>query len=678
MKYYKKTAAFLTGLLVALSATAPAFTAFAEDSDTVMVIDDDGNVYKEEEEEKTEYEAEGFKYTVNDDDTLYIIGATDNTGEVLSIPASIDGKKVGSVSGSAFLRMNAKKVVIPADAEYDLSENPFAPCIMVEEYVVEEGNRLYTSVDGVLFSKDKKVLYCYPAAQTAKSYSIPEGTEEICIAAFYKSDMENLTVPASVTALNRHSFCYMDGLKKADLSAMSIETLPAMTFTECSSLTEIIFPETLKNIEVGCFMNCSSLEDVNLPESLEKVGQSAFMGTAMKKVIIPDKVSEIGYNAFGYENEEYAVDDFVMIGTAGGAAALYANDEDTEYDYKNEFKFYTTENYQKQLQYEAMNVQESGDYSYSVNDDGTAILVACNTVTSKTEVPAEIDGHTITSVFTGAFMGCYSTEIVLPDTITSIDEDAFSTTVECITLPGGLLTFESDEPFVGCPALKSISTGEGDGNFSAENGVLYNKDKTLVVCYPQAKEDKKFSLPKTVVNTALSSFCYNEFIEEIDLSNAELISDYSFEGCTSLKKVKLSKNLKSIGNFAFLGCTSLTSLRVYENVETIGIYSIGYDYDDELEADMEANPDNYKDEDGNVTTLPYSLYDGFRLYAAKDSLAELYAGDCGIEVITNSVSIGSTNIDMRFFYLIGGIAGLGIITAVTGTVSKKMKNKKKK
>ncbi|MCQ2464959.1 MAG: leucine-rich repeat domain-containing protein [Oscillospiraceae bacterium] len=674
MKYYRKPAAFAMGMLIAFSAAVPSFTAFAED-DEFIVVDDDGNVIKNENtDDDTVYESGGFKYTLSGNDAT--ITSSASGGEEFTLPSEIDGHRVVSVTPGAFQYLNAKKVIIPADSECDLSENPFAPCILLKEYEVEEGNSHFTSKDGVLFSKDMKKLISYPAAKTDKSYSIPEGTEEINTAAFYMAPVESLEIPSSVKKLNRHCFAYLKNVKKMDLSSVDTDIIPAMTFAESDNLSEVVLPDSLTKIEVGAFMNCPSLTEITLPEGLESIGQSAFMGSGLTTIVVPDSVSNIAYNALGYKDEETAVENFTIVGSAGTAAAIYASDEDPEYGYKNDFKYVLRENYERQLQFEAMNVQETEDYSYAVNDDGTAVLVSCSAAGFKVEVPDSFDGHTVTSVFAGAFQGCFASEIIFPDTITKFGSDIFAQTVQTVTLPGNLAEFGEDEPFLACTALKSISVGEGNGAFSAENGVLYNKDKTNLICYPQAKEDKKFTVPESVKNTVISACCYNTYLEELDLSDVEVISDYSFEGCTALKSIKMSKKLKSVGQNAFLGCSSLTSIRVYKTVESIGQYAFGYNYDDDLAADIRNNPEKYADTETG-TVMPYSVIDGFRMYVDKGSLAEQYADDCGIEKVTNAAAIGSTNFDARLLYGLGGIAGIGIIGVIIKTIAGKAKKKKK-
>ena len=68
----------------------------------------------------------------------------------------------------------------------------------------------------------------------------------------------------------------------------------------------------------------------------------------------------------------------------------------------------------------------SGDYEYTFNDDGSASITKYYGEAEALTVPAELDGHTVTSIGEGAFFYCRSlTTITLPDSVTSIGDQAF-------------------------------------------------------------------------------------------------------------------------------------------------------------------------------------------------------------------------------------------------------------
>lgn len=116
-----------------------------------------------------------------------------------------------------------------------------------------------------------------------------------------------------------------------------------------------------------------------------------------------------------------------------------------------------------------------------------------------------------------------------------------------------------------CMELKAVNADENSKAFSSENGVLYNKDKTQLVKYPEAKEDESFTIPETV--TAIGD---QAFIQAYNLKNVEIpegvktIGKEGFWGCSRLEKLALPASLESIGERAFASCGVLAEVTVPE------------------------------------------------------------------------------------------------------------------
>lgn len=675
MNYHKKAVAFAMSLLMCLN-ISPLFS-HAENEDNINYDDEIMPLDIDDEETAAtgpeQITSGDFIYQIDDDGNAHIVEYCGSSTDV-SIPDTIDGVTVTEIYSDAFLSGIAEKIHIPATIEYISSENPFAPCINLSEITVDKNNENYCINDGVLFTKDMKKMVYYPPKKDGTSYTIPDGVEQLGVASIAETSLTEINVPDSVKEIGRHAFSFNPNLKKIDLSGTSVENIDTMAFINCTSLSEVLLPESLTEIGLAAFFGCESLAEITLPSQLTVIGQSSFAGTAMMSVRIPDTVTFIGYCAFGYDTEENPIEDFTIIGTAGSAAHTYATDKDEEYDIANDFTFITTEAADAEEDYLAMNpvTSSDGEYEYSVLDDGTCSLLFCVSIDDTITIPAEIDGYTVTEIYKGAFITSSATKIILPETVRTIGEAVFSENVESITIPASCTEIQEKEPFLNCMSLREVNvTGEGDGAYSSEDGVLYNKDKSTLILYPVQKSDKEFKVPSSVKELSMSAFCYNEIIEDVDLSGVEKIGSYAFEGCPSLKNVKLSKNLNFVGTNAFMGCTSLESIRVYDKVETIGDYAFGYAYDAELAQSIA---------DGKTeSTEPYSVIDGFKMYVEEDTLAYQYAQFCGIETVTDTTAIGGKNVDRNFLYVIAGIAGaviLAVIGILTGKSIRKKKGKK--
>lgn len=118
-------------------------------------------------------------------------------------------------------------------------------------------------------------------------------------------------------------------------------------------------------------------------------------------------------------------------------------------------------------------------------------------------IPNSIDGHTVIGIKEKAFNNCDDiTTITIPATISSIGESAFSK----------------------CDNLAEIKIESENQDYVTENGVLYNKDKTILIQYPNAKEDKTFTLPSTV--TKIGKFALNRCVNLEEIKVEEENQDY--------------------------------------------------------------------------------------------------------------------------------------------------------
>lgn len=701
MRNYKKISAALMGLLIAASTAAPAICAFAEnegengdaavltaeneseESETEEATEETVEETEEEtveeaveeaEEEPQEIESGGYTYIVGEDGTATIL-KFDSQDEELEIPETIDGITVTGISDYIFGEKNLKKITIPATIENIPESNPFAALLFLEEIVVSEDNENYTVDDGVLYTKDMKTLICYPMMKKGDVFKIPDTVETLGIASLYSTQLKEIKIPESIKTLNRHCFSFNEKLEKIDMSNTKLTDIPPMCFAECRALTEVAFSPDTINLDLGAFMNCASLKNVTLPEKLDFIGQSAFQGTAISEIVIPKSVTKINYSAIGYDEDENVIPGTVIVGEPGSIAEIYATDSDAEYEVENDFTFVSLSVYEKQKEYEALDRKFSGFYEYAVVD-GEGMITICNDVADVVEVPAEIDGVKITSIYYGAFLSCSSKNIVLPDTVTKIDENVFPEHLEHLTISGNCTEIAGEEPFLMLPYLQSITVTEGDGAYSSLDGVLYNKDKSCLIAYPAMKLGEEFTTPESVKEIAKSGFNYNINLKKVKLTAVETIGEYAFEGCTALEEAILPDTLKKVDKNAFLGCSSMPGLRVPSSLEEIAAYAFGYDYDEELANDIQANMDSYA-ELGEDVIMPYTVIEGFKMYVEEGSLAHQYATDCGIPVVLDTVYFAGKNVDKNFIYAIIGAAAAVILLIVGIITGKKIKAGKK-
>ncbi|MCD8129569.1 MAG: leucine-rich repeat protein [Oscillospiraceae bacterium] len=144
------------------------------------------------------------------------------------------------------------------------------------------------------------------------------------------------------------------------------------------------------------------------------------------------------------------------------------------------------------------------------------------------------------------------TTVVIENGVTNIGGCAFydCTELTSVTIPDSVIMYIygiNGWAFEGCSSLAEILVSAGNTTYSAEDGVLFDRDKTELMCYPAGKAEIAYEIPDSVAS----------------------ISDCAFEGCSSLTSVTIPDSVTSIGSYAFEGCSSLTSITIPSSVMSI-------------------------------------------------------------------------------------------------------------
>lgn len=173
-----------------------------------------------------------------------------------------------------------------------------------------------------------------------------------------------------------------------------------------------------------------------------------------------------------------------------------------------------------------------------------------------------------------AFIDCINLEkFVFSEGLKTIEEGAFynCSGLKSLELPASLEKI-GDYAFNYTLSLANISIDEKNTCFSSEDGVLFNKNKSRIVCFPMGKEGK-YTVPETVGSIGIDTFNMSK-INEIRVSGSlKDIGDSAFENCADLKTVILEEGVEKIGNRVFRGDTALENISLPESLKSVGDYA---------------------------------------------------------------------------------------------------------
>ena len=223
----------------------------------------------------------------------------------------------------------------------------------------------------------------------------------------------------------------------------------------------------------------------------------------------------------------------------------------------------------------------SGDFKYAVlsEADQTCAITGYTGSATALKIPSELDGYTVTSIGYGAFYSCSSlTSVTIPNSVTSIGDWAFyyCTALTNITIPDSVTSI-GDSAFYGCFALTEIKVDTGNPNYTLESGVLFNQNKTELICYPAGKQDTSYIVPNSVTSIGKNAFEGCTALTSVALPNSVTsIGENAFENCTALTSITIPDSVTSISGRAFDGCTALTSITIPNSVTSIGEWAFAW------------------------------------------------------------------------------------------------------
>ena len=199
--------------------------------------------------------------------------------------------------------------------------------VKVKQYKICNSS-IYCDVDGVIFTKDRKILISYPKLREGH-YDIPDGTETILADAFSGGLISSVKIADSVYDIGDRAFSECERLENIEFGKGITNYSHygrTRTFSHCTSLNSVTIPEWVKSLSGGMFVGCR-LESLTLPDGLEEIEANAFGKIAFEDITIPPSVKVI-YSGNFTNAKTYRFTDRVPHGFTGGL--LYNGTNSTE------------------------------------------------------------------------------------------------------------------------------------------------------------------------------------------------------------------------------------------------------------------------------------------------------------------------------------------------------------
>ena len=399
----------------------------------------------------------------------------------------------------------------------------------------------------------KRITALAAAAAMAATFTFPTGTEllginfgmSVVASAETMTDGNfDYTVNENTVTITKYNGSGGEVEIPATIGGNTVTSIGAEAFSGCSSLTSVAIPDGVSSIGVEAFFGCSSLRSITIPDSVTSIGEYAFHScTSLESINIPDSVTKIDRYTFTNctslsvitipKNVTSIASSAFMA--CSGLSSINVAEENTKYISDDGVLF--DKNKTELLFYPA----NKNGTSYAIPDGVTTI-----------ESNAFYENNNLVS-------------ITIPDSVTYIGAGAFDSCkkLTSVSIPASV-NYIGIEAFNSCESLTAISVHENNSEYSSEDGVLFDKNKTILVVYPAEKSEKSYTVPNTVKHILMNSFtgCVN--LENITLNEGvENIDLAAFMGCTNLKSINIPSSVTAIGDRAFMSCTSLTEISVH-------------------------------------------------------------------------------------------------------------------
>ena len=516
-------------------------------------------------------------------------------------------------------------------------ESAFNYCSSLTNINVSDNNENYSSIDGVLFNKDKTELIKFPEGIEKTEYIIPNGVTLIGEGAFsHCSSLTSITIPEGVTNIGGYAFyetpwlkakqeenslvvvnnilidgtmCNGDVIIPDSVTAIadrafegcsnlisidipnSVTSIGEGAFSYCSSLTSIAIPEDITKIAKDTFRNCSSLLEVNIPANVELIENCAFYDcSALDKITINNKSCAIADTPVTFSNSGTEFEG-TIYGYEGSTAQSYAKIYGRNFVILNE----KTDSSAESLSIGSASAKPGSIVMLPIN-------VSCNNNFESMDVDIQWDDGCIYKRLSSDYSCMHDSKKNYCEVIVYGSDPIADGTIATITFQ---IPDDAEIGTVYDVYFSDVAVFCTYGGDCIEDKVAVSGGTITVVgdgaddylSYIKYDMDSDGTYDYIAISECDISATNIEIPSEIDGVPVTLIGDYAFSDCSNLASIEIPESLTSIGNGAFEGCSGLTSIEIPDSVTSIG--ESAFEYCSSLtNINVSENNKNYSSIDG--------------------------------------------------------------------------------
>ena len=443
----------------------------------------------------------------------------------IDLPSTLTG-----IGYNSLVLDNITSIEIPQSLT-DITNLSWIRMPKLENISVAAGNKIFSAIDGVLFSG--KTLVHYPCAKSGSSYTVPDGITVLESGTFKNaSNLKQIILPDSLSKIGDYAFC------------------------DATCLTEISIPAEVTELGSQLFYGCSVLAKLTFLGASQLYAEStAFDGCSVKTIYGFDNASI--YYKSGRKTE--TLTDLAKKLNASYVSLGYAGGETESYSWilnkAGELRFTPKQRCPVTNPY---CLDTYGRINKIVIEDGFT-SISQNAFQGLRNLTEVVIPKSVTVIEHDVFANCQNLkEIHLPDSIKEIGSGAFAkcSSLESITIPNSVLTM-GVSVFEECTELTTVTLSEN---------LTEIPETTFLYC----SKLSEIKIPEKVEIIGNSAFAWTN-LNNIDISNnVKEIKDYAFRGIPSVIQVWIPKGVEKLGEGVFRGCTKLKTVGIPSSVIEIG------------------------------------------------------------------------------------------------------------